>query len=45
MFAQSPGDVIPRTRQTIGAEKRVITLFFTAKKLLVLDVLPKGFNN
>jgi hypothetical protein len=41
-FAQPPFDVIPRTRQTIGAKKIMITIFFTARELILLDVLPKG---
>jgi hypothetical protein len=42
MFARAPSGVIPRTRQTIGAEKTMITIFFTARQLILLDVLPKG---
>jgi transposase len=45
MFAHSPADVIPRTRQAISAKKIVITLFFTARKLIVLDVMPKGWKD
>jgi hypothetical protein len=41
MFARAPSEVIPRTRQTTGAEKTMITIFFTARQLIVLDVLPK----
>jgi hypothetical protein len=40
MFARAPSEVIPRTRQTIGA-KKMITIFFTAHQLIALDVLPK----
>jgi hypothetical protein len=39
IFAQSPTDVIPRTRQAIGT---MITLFFTGRKLIVFDTLSKG---
>jgi hypothetical protein len=42
MFARAPSEVIPRTRQTIGAKKTMITIFFTARQLIMLDVLPKG---
>jgi hypothetical protein len=45
MFARSQADVIPRTRQAIGATKSMITLFFTARKLIVLDVMPKGWKS
>jgi hypothetical protein len=41
MFAQAPSEVITRTPQTIGA-KTMITIFFTASQLILLDVLPKG---
>jgi hypothetical protein len=42
MFARAPSEVIPGTRQTIGAKKTMITIFFTARQLILLDVLPKG---
>jgi hypothetical protein len=42
MFARSPAEVIPRTQQAIGDKKTMITLFFTARKLIFLDALPKG---
>jgi histone-lysine N-methyltransferase SETMAR len=42
MFARAPSEVIPRTRQTIGAKKTMVTIFFTARQLIMLDVLPKG---
>jgi hypothetical protein len=29
-------------RQTIGAKKTMITIFFAARQLILLDVLPKG---
>jgi histone-lysine N-methyltransferase SETMAR len=40
--ARAPSEVTPRTRQTIGAKKTTITIFFTAHQLILLDVLPKG---
>jgi hypothetical protein len=45
MFVRSLTDVIPRTRQAIGAKKIMIKLFFTARKLIVLDVMPKGWKS
>jgi hypothetical protein len=42
MFARLAADVIPRTRQVVGAKKTMITVFFTAKKLIVFGVLPRG---
>jgi hypothetical protein len=42
MFARSAADAIPRTRQVVGARKTMITVFFTAKKLVVFYVLPRG---
>jgi hypothetical protein len=44
VFAGSRSDIIPRTRQAIGTKKTMTTVFFTASKLIVLDVLPKGWN-
>jgi hypothetical protein len=40
--ARSPPDVVPRTRQGLGTTTTMITLFFTGRKLIVLDVLPKS---
>jgi hypothetical protein len=42
MFVREPSEVIPRTRQTIGAKKTMIMIFFTTRQLILLDVLPKG---
>jgi hypothetical protein len=42
MFVQAPSEVIPRTQQTIGANKTMIMIFVTARQLILLDVLPKG---
>jgi histone-lysine N-methyltransferase SETMAR len=41
-YAKSRVDVPPRTKTTIGTKKAMVTIFFTATKLLVLDVLPRG---
>jgi hypothetical protein len=42
MFAWAPSWMIPRTRQTIGAKKRMRTCFVTARQRILLDILPKG---
>jgi hypothetical protein len=42
MFARSPADIIPRTRQAIGTKGNMIAIFFTRRKLIVLDILPQG---
>jgi hypothetical protein len=42
MFARSAVDVILRTHQAVGAKQTMITVFFTAKKLLVFDILLRG---
>jgi hypothetical protein len=44
MSARSRSNVVSRTTQAIGTTKAMITVFFTASKLIVLDVLPKGRN-
>jgi hypothetical protein len=44
-FAQLPAEVIPRTQQLIGAKKNMITLFFTTRALIVLDVAPKSYKH
>jgi hypothetical protein len=41
LFAQSPIDVIPRTRQAIETKQTMIMIFFTGRKLIVLNILPK----
>jgi histone-lysine N-methyltransferase SETMAR len=41
MFALSRSDVVPRTRQGLGTNKTMITLFISGRKLIVLDVLPE----
>jgi hypothetical protein len=40
--ARSSPDIILRTRQAIGTKRTLRTIFFTGRKLTVLDVLPKG---
>jgi hypothetical protein len=42
MFARSAADVIPRTRKAFGANKTMSTVYFTTKKFIVLDALPRG---
>jgi hypothetical protein len=44
MFTRSPAEMIPRTPQAIGAKKTMTTLFLTARKLIVLDVMSKGYK-
>jgi hypothetical protein len=44
MFRRSPTDVFPSLRQTVGGNKIMIMLFFTARKVIVLEVLPKGIR-
>jgi hypothetical protein len=41
MFAKSPGDVIPRTRKAIGVKRTRFIIFFTNRKLLIAEYLPK----
>jgi hypothetical protein len=42
MFATSRDEVIPRTKQRIGAQKVMLTIFFTSTKLVSLNALPSG---
>jgi hypothetical protein len=42
IFAPSPAEMILRTGQAIGAKQMMITVFFTKRKRIVLDVMPKG---
>jgi hypothetical protein len=42
MFAPSPTDVIPRRRQVIGTKQTMRMTFFAGRKLIVLDIIPKG---
>jgi hypothetical protein len=41
MFTKSPHDVTPRTRPGIGVKKTMFTGFFTNRKLLIAEDLPK----
>jgi acyl-CoA hydrolase len=41
LFPKSPVDVTSRTRQEIGMKKTMFTIFFTSKKLLIAEYLPK----
>jgi hypothetical protein len=45
MLARLPAAVIPRKRQATGAMQTTITVFFTAQKLIVLDIIPKTANS
>jgi hypothetical protein len=40
MFARSRDDVIPRTKATIGAQKVMLTIFFSGVRLINLNALP-----
>jgi histone-lysine N-methyltransferase SETMAR len=42
MFATSREEVISRTKATIGAQKVMLTIFFSGVKLISLNVLPTG---
>jgi hypothetical protein len=42
VFIQSPTDVVSRTRQAIGTKETMMTFSFTGRKLIMLDILPKG---
>jgi hypothetical protein len=42
MFAKSPGDVIPRTRKETGVKKKMFTILFPSRKLLIAGYIPKG---
>jgi hypothetical protein len=39
--AKSGVEVPPRAKTTIATQRAIATVFFTGKKLLVLDVLPR----
>jgi hypothetical protein len=42
MFTRPAAAVIPRTPQGVGANKTMITVVLTIKKLIMFDVLPRG---
>jgi hypothetical protein len=42
MFAGSRESVVPRIRRDISGQKNLRTIFFTSRRLLVLDALPKS---
>jgi hypothetical protein len=42
IFVKSPGDVTARTRQEIAVKETMVTIFFTNRKLLIPEYLPKG---
>jgi hypothetical protein len=42
MLARSAADVMPRKRQAVGAKRPIITVFFTAKKIIMFHILPRG---
>jgi hypothetical protein len=42
MFATSREEVIPRTKATIGAQKVMLTIFFSGVKLISLNALSAG---
>jgi hypothetical protein len=42
MFARSAVAVISRKRQTVGATETMITVFFTAERFILFDVLLRG---
>jgi hypothetical protein len=41
MFADSRENAMPRIREDISAQKTMILIFFTSRRLLVLETLPK----
>jgi hypothetical protein len=41
IFARSPAEIVPRIRQGIDTKKTMVTMFFTGRELIILDVLPK----
>jgi hypothetical protein len=45
VFARPPINVIPKTWRAIGTETTMIAIFFTERKLIILDVLPKWRNS
>jgi hypothetical protein len=41
MFARSPTDLVPRTQQAVETKQATIAAFFTGRKLILLDILPR----
>jgi hypothetical protein len=44
MCARLPAEAIPRTQQAIDRKQTLITVSFTAQKLIILDVRLKGIT-
>jgi hypothetical protein len=44
MFLKSPGNVIPRARKEIDVKTSIFSIFFTNRKLLISEYLPKIRN-
>jgi hypothetical protein len=42
MLARSRGEMIPRPKATISAQKVMLTIFFSGVKLISLNALPSG---
>jgi len=42
MYAESAEAVVPRVRLSVATKKVMLTVFFTASRLIVLQELPKG---
>jgi hypothetical protein len=42
VFARARDEVVPRVPRTIGSKKVMVTIFFTANRLLTLVSLPQG---
>jgi hypothetical protein len=42
MFVRSPAELIPMMRQGINAKQTMVSVFFSARKIIVLDILLKN---
>jgi hypothetical protein len=42
IFARARDEVVPRVSPTIGSKKVIVTIFFTANRLVTLVYLPRG---
>jgi hypothetical protein len=42
MFAVSRDEIIPREKSTIGAQRIILTIFFSSVSLITIDALPSG---